>query len=81
MTPQPSFSITSHTSSSIFYSALQPRTHIHPYYDHFTDRTRRICTIPASITSIPYLAFLDHHCSHITWKVGTTLEALQMATR
>ena len=64
-----------------FSSTLQPSAHIHPSYDHPTDRTRRISNLPASITSIPYQALLDRHCAYITWKSGMTLEALQKATR
>ena len=36
-----------------FSSTLQPSTHIHPCYNHPTDRTRRISYLPASVTSIP----------------------------
>ena len=83
MTPQPSVPITSQTfffHPYCFYSALQPHTRIHPHYNHLTDGTRRVGTIPTSMTGIPYLPFLDRHHSHITRKAGTALEALQVAT-
>ena len=56
-----------------FSSTLQPSTHIHPCYDHLTDRTRRISNLLASVKSIPYQALLDIHCTYLTWKPGTTL--------
>ena len=81
MTLQTSVLIAPHTlHQPCFSSTLQPSTHIHPCYDHLTDRTRRISNLPASVTSIPYQAFLDRHCTYLTWKPGTTLEALQKAT-
>ena len=54
MTPQtsvPSHFVTLHQPH--FSSTLQPSTHIHPCYDHLIDGPRRICNIPASVTSIP----------------------------
>ena len=54
MTPQPSFP--SHLIplyQYFFCSAFQPCTRIHPHHDHFTDRTRRICTFQPVLQAYP----------------------------
>ena len=63
-----------------FSSTLQLSTYFHPCYGHIPDGTRRISDFSTSFTSIPHQALLDHHCTHITWKSGMALEALQEAT-
>ena len=63
-----------------FSSTLQLSTYFHPHYEHIPDGTRRISDLSTSPTGIPHQALLDHHCTHITWKSGMTLEALQEAT-
>ena len=57
-------------------SPLQLSTYFHPCYEHITDGTRRISNLPTGVTSIPYQALSDHHCTHITWESRMALEAL-----
>ena len=63
-----------------FSPTLQLSAYFHPCYEHIPNGTRRISYLSTSLTSIPHQALLDRHCTHITWKSGTTLEALQEAT-
>ena len=39
-----------------------------------------LVNFPTSFTSIPNQAFLDHHCTHITRKLGVPLETFHQAT-
>ena len=63
-----------------FSSTLQLSTHFHSCYRHISDGTGGISDLSTSFTSIPHQALLDRHCTHITWKFGMSLEALQETT-
>ena len=80
-TPNKCFCCTSYPCinlvSHLHYSLVLTFT---PCYEHIPDGTRRIGDFSTSFTSIPHQALLDRHCTHITWKSGMPLEALQEAT-
>ena len=61
-------------------SPFQPITYIHPFFELISDGTQRISNLSTSFTSIPHQALMDHHCTHITWKFGMSLETFQQAT-
>ena len=61
-------------------STFQPITYIHSWLKLISDRTQRISNFSTSFTSIPYQALLDHHCTHITRKLGLPLKTFQQAT-